>query len=66
MDEGPWASDVLIGEAPLHLGQTLIFTYDFGDNWQFEVTLEEITRPEPEETYPRVLEAQGEAPEQYP
>lgn len=66
MDEGPWASDVLIGEAPLHLGQMLIFTYDFGDNWQFEVALEEITQPEPDETYPRVLEAQGEPPEQYP
>ncbi len=65
MDEGPWASEVQVGALPLRPGQTLTFVYDYGDHWEFEVTLEEIG-PATAETEIRVLEGEGEPPEQYP
>jgi hypothetical protein len=40
--------------------------YDFGDNWQFTVTLERIERAETRIKAPRILESHGQAPEQYP
>lgn len=66
MDEGPWASETRLGEVPLRIGQPMIFLYDFGDHWEFEVTFEEIALPKPKVIYPQVVEARGEAPEQYP
>ncbi len=65
MDEGPWVSDVQVGALPLHVNQAMTFLYDYGDRWEFEVTLEEI-QPTTGEAETRVLEAAGDAPEQYP
>ena len=42
MEEGPWASEVLVGEIPLRLGQTMSYLFDFGDDWEFAVTLERV------------------------
>jgi len=65
MDEGPWAPEVRIGELPLAVGQSMTYLYDFGDEWTFEVKLEEID-PAAEEAGPAVVDEAGEAPEQYP
>jgi len=65
MDEGPWVSAVRVGEIPLQPGQRMTFLYDYGDQWEFEVRLEGI-HPADTEVKIRVLEAEGEAPEQYP
>ena len=45
MDEGPWTDDVSIGSLPLEPGQSMIFHYDFGDDWRFDVKLERIEPP---------------------
>jgi len=65
MDEGPWTSEVLVGDVPLNVGQTMIYVFDFGDWWEFDVTLERVD-PELEVEGATVLEAHGEPPEQYP
>lgn len=65
MDQGPWASDVRIGELPIERGQSLTLTYDFGDNWQFDVKLESIEPPNRRLKAARVLEKHGKAPRQY-
>lgn len=65
MEEGPWASEVLVGNVPLHIGQTMTFLYDFGDRWEFEVTLEEVD-PDLDIKKATILEAHGDPPEQYP
>jgi hypothetical protein len=41
-------------------------TYDFGDNWQFDVKLERVDPPSKSNKSPRILESRGKAPEQYP
>jgi hypothetical protein len=65
MSEGPGADEVSLGELPLRIGQSLRFLYDFGDCWEISVALEDVD-PEMEIEEPVLLDAKGEAPEQYP
>jgi len=65
MEESPWTDEVLIGEVGLTPNKTIAYLYDFGDNWEFDVTLERIDPPDPKIKKPVVLESHGEAPEQY-
>jgi len=65
MDEGTCADDVLIGNLPLRIGQKMSYLYDFGDNWEFEVTLEQIDLDRKIEKQ-ILLEQHGKPPKQYP
>ena len=65
MDEGPWTTDVLVGDVPLRVGQTMTYVFDFGDWWEFDVTLEQIN-PDMQIKEAVLLQAHGESPEQYP
>mgnify|MGYP000021925516 CR=1 FL=1 len=62
LDEGPWTRDVRVGEVPLTIGQTMTFLFDFGDQWEFEVTLEAVDTDPTATQAPRVLERRGRAP----
>ena len=64
MDEGPWTSEVLVGHVPLRDGQTMTYVFDFGDWWEFDVTLERVDSDLVIEE-PVVLEKHGEPPDQY-
>jgi hypothetical protein len=69
LEDGPWTSEVQIGDVPLGLGQTMTYLFDFGDQWKFDVTLERVDPPDaalPVPTAPAILEARGQPPEQYP
>lgn len=66
VEEGPWASEILIGDVPLRVGQAMTYLYDFGDNWEIKVTLGRIDPVDPSIKAPVVLEEHGEPPEQYP
>jgi len=63
-DEGPWTDEVLVGDVPLRVGQTMTYVFDFGDWWEFGVTLERID-PDMVIEEPVVLEKHGEPPDQY-
>jgi hypothetical protein len=63
-DEGPWTDEVLVGGVPLQVGQTMTFVFDFGDWWEFGVTLERVD-PNMAIEEPVVLEKHGEPPVQY-
>jgi hypothetical protein len=65
-EEGLPADEVELGELPLQPGDTMNLTYDFGDNWRFAVKLEGIDPPGSIKKLPKVIEAKGKAPEQYP
>jgi hypothetical protein len=65
MEESPATTEVQIGSLPLTEGGTMTFLFDFGDNWEFDIVLEAI-RPGDSTSNARMVEAQGEAPEQYP
>ena len=60
---------VLLSEIfPLPSGMKLFYLFDFGDSWMFQIT--KSTRkdkvPQPGVSYPRVVDAKGGNPEQYP
>jgi hypothetical protein len=65
-DEGPYADEVRIGELGLVKGQTFLYLFDYGDEWRFRVTLEEIRHDQPHPKSPRIVERKGGSPEQYP
>jgi len=60
MDDGPWASEVRVGDVALQEGQSMTYLYDFsGDRWEFEVTLERVDLPDREMKEPAILDARG-------
>jgi hypothetical protein len=65
MDEGPWTSEVSVGDVPLQIGQTMTFLFDFGDQWEFDVTLDKV-ESDMDIKRATILEEHGDPPEQYP
>ncbi len=64
-EESPSTTEVRVGELPLQPGDKMIFLFDFGDNWEFDVQLEEIQPPNAKIKKPKILKKYGEAPSQY-
>ena len=44
----------------------LIFHFDFGDDWRFQLLVESITSEDISCSEPTVIEQHGNPPEQYP
>lgn len=65
VDDSPRADEVRIGELPLQTGSTMIYRYDFGDNWRFNVKLERVDPADGKMEKPRISGSRGEAPAQY-
>lgn len=57
--------EVLVGDLPLKPGMSMTYLFDFGDNWNFTLLLEEIQPGNPKRTSNKVIERHGKAPEQY-
>ncbi|WP_305906720.1 hypothetical protein Q9L42_019470 [Methylomarinum sp. Ch1-1] len=53
-----------VGELPLMQGMEIVFTFDFGDNWEFSCVVESIL-DQPCDQKPKVLKKQGKPPKQY-
>lgn len=62
---GPKVDEVRIGELELKEGQSMLYLFDYGDEWRFQVTLEEIRQEETKPSEPVIIEKQGESPPQY-
>lgn len=65
LEEMPWTSKVRVGDISLRPGATMIYLFDFGASWNFEVKLEGIEPVDPQISQAVVLESQGRAPAQY-
>ncbi len=66
--EYPTTEDITIGDLPIQLHDEMIFTYDYGNHWEFTIAFENIEPSEKETSkIPDVetVEAKGEAPKQY-
>ena len=66
MDEGPWTDEVHVGNVPLAVGHSMTYLFDFGDCWEFEVTLEQVDPAVKGLPEPVLIDGHGDAPEQYP
>lgn len=64
-EEGPFVTEVRIGEIGLVIGQNILYLFDYGDEWRFQVELEAIHSEGPRLLKPRIVETQGKAPAQY-
>jgi hypothetical protein len=47
------------------VGQTMMFLFDYGDNWQFAIEVIGFGEKAPKARYPRVLRKMGTPPGQY-
>jgi len=65
-DDGPWTSEVTVGESDLAIRGEMQFTFDYGDYWQFDVRLESVDDGDSLVDQPELIESAGKAPEQYP
>jgi hypothetical protein len=52
---------VTLGEL-IDLGARFRYTYDFGDDWQHEITVEDLLEADPDTHYPALLAAKGACP----
>lgn len=66
LEESPSTAEVAVGELPLQPGASMEYLFDFGDQWRFDVKLEEIAPADARIRKPKFLEQRGEAPSQYP
>jgi hypothetical protein len=64
-DDGICVDEVLIGELGLIKGQKILYLFDYGDNWRFQVQLEEIIPGKKEGGSPVIIEKKGKNPVQY-
>jgi len=55
-----------IADAFPAIGHSLLFLFDYGDDWLFRVKLQGTGKKVAKVRYPRVVASHGEAPEQYP
>jgi hypothetical protein len=53
---------VSLGELLGDVGDRLLYTYDFGDDWEHEVTVEELLDADPDARYPVLVAAKGACP----
>jgi hypothetical protein len=55
-----------ISQAFATVGKKMLFVFDYGDEWLFQVHLTALGEKAPKMRYPRMAAAKGEAPSQYP
>lgn len=65
MDGSPSTDEMKIADLPLEVGSVMEYLFDFGDNWEFQLQLEEI-KPDLYPGYGEIIASEGKAPEQYP
>ena len=63
--EGVTAEETIIADLGLYKGQKLLYLFDFGDEWKFDVELLSIDKDSVLPIKPVIVEAKGESPEQY-
>jgi hypothetical protein len=64
--ESPMTDQIPVGTLPLEPGQTMDLLYDFGDSWEFTITLDRVEPPRTRINAPRIMGSHGPAPQQYP
>jgi hypothetical protein len=65
LERSPSTDEIKIADLPLEVGSVIEYLFDFGDNWEFQLLLEEV-KPDIRPGYGEIIASQGKAPEQYP
>ncbi|UUU36734.1 plasmid pRiA4b ORF-3 family protein [Streptomyces sp. CA-210063] len=56
------AASKRLGQVAPHVGDRLRYTYDFGDDWEHDILVEDVTAPEAGTAYPRCLTGRRACP----
>ena len=64
-EEGPHAGAARIGELGLSEGRRILYLFDYGDQWLFQIAVEAIRKSGVLPLKPKVVGQQGKAPDQY-
>jgi hypothetical protein len=64
-ENGPYVDEVNIGNLELHEGQRILYLFDYGDSWEFNIVLEKIDSNGRLPLNPKIVEKNGKAPKQY-
>ena len=65
-DEGPYTTKIAVAETELLIKDEMLFTFDYGHDWQFEVRLEAVDAAPCKFKRTKLVESAGKAPKQYP
>ncbi len=55
-----------VAQAFTTVGKKMLFLFDYGDEWRFQVELVGLGEKTPKTRYPKLLSSVGKAPPQYP
>ena len=55
-----------VARAFAKVGKKMLFIFDYGDGWRFQVQFVGLGQMVPQTRYPRILSTVGKAPQQYP
>lgn len=61
----PNAAETTIGSVGLSSGHRFMYLFDYGDEWMFTITVEQIKETDSEPITPHIIEQYGNGPEQY-
>jgi len=61
-----YTNEYAVAELALYEGMEIVFNFDFGDDWQFLMTVESFAAHDPSNIEPKVIKQYGTPPEQYP
>lgn len=64
--EGIDAEETSLRQLDLKPGQTILYLFDYGDEWWHRIAVESTDGRLEKGKYPRVVEKQGDSPDQYP
>lgn len=64
-DERKTTEETHIDDLGLYKGQKLYYLFDFGDMWEFEILLTNISKDTIIPPIPEIIEIKGESPDQY-
>lgn len=56
------AASKRLSQVAFRTGGRLRYTYDFGDDWEHDILIEDVTEPEPDIAYPRCLTGRRACP----
>ena len=63
-DAEQWADEIVLGDLPLDEGDVIGLWYDFGDDWRFTITIENIDESVTDDFQPELTAQHGKAPRQ--
>jgi hypothetical protein len=58
-ENGTYVNEVTIGELELYEGQRILYLFDYGDSWEFNIVLEKIDSSSPLPLNPKIVEKKG-------